>query len=56
MLKPTTAGKLLLAIFAALVLSACAGGDRDTDTPPAVVIGSADRACRDAAGKDVVCP
>lgn len=47
-------------------LSACAGGDcdpaavvspqADSATRPAVVIGTADKACRDAAGNDVVCP
>lgn len=60
---------LLAAALAALTLTACGGGDHEPSglvssiaanaaaaTPTPVVIGSADRACRDAAGNDVVCP
>lgn len=55
------------AILAAAALTACGCGTDDaatvvspaadtaTQTTPPTVIGTADRACRDAAGKDVVC-
>lgn len=59
---------VVAAILAAAALTACGCGTDDAatvvspaadtatqTTPPATVIGTADRACRDAAGNDVEC-
>lgn len=45
--------KTVTALILAVILAGCGGGD--IEPKPPVVIGEADRACRDASGIEVPC-